>query len=550
MGAVSALPPDQLQRCRHGAAHRKVTTSLHPPLKPRSVQPCSPVRVGTKAHPASGGPLNSSDALPHASSLAERADEINFHEEKRHRIIRSIDREELEAHPGLGAIITEFGRPISPPKDADYALPAHFAQTVASAARAELPDLLRQLRELRSEMVGLTLAQAEILYNGDEYTLLLRDEFDAWLNRQLHVRLATRSFRDRRDPWSRTCRVLQDLQVWAEALILAPGSGHVVVLQPLHRTLAWTLCQEPLRAHIVRDEWGRISGFIGLGREAEKEAIRLFDEVGWTEEGCIHAFVSTCPGVAAAAPADPVAARAELRIMAADLMEMQPLLARTYEPEAHVVQVGDATFATWTWEVRHQAGSLRLADRASGLVEATHAGTPTTRVDLGLDGRPHTPLLPWVDLGPDMARWALGALRPIHAHLLGLWDALPRPTVVELVADDDVAAGEAIALACEVLAAEDRDVEPTVVSGARDIMSSRRVPAVRAITLFALLERHFQCEIKHGKGSEYTVYRPGSRIYTLPGHKRNTHYPSFLLRLMLRRLEIKEADFCAAVSRN
>jgi len=80
--------------------------------------------------------------------------------------------------------------------------------------------------------------------------------------------------------------------------------------------------------------------------------------------------------------------------------------------------------------------------------------------------------------------------------------------------------GEVVAAACERIARE----EPT---------EGMRVPAVRTVTLLALLERRFGCEVGRGKGSEVTVWRPGGRKFTLGHHHRNTHVPAHVVRALL-----------------
>lgn len=73
------------------------------------------------------------------------------------------------------------------------------------------------------------------------------------------------------------------------------------------------------------------------------------------------------------------------------------------------------------------------------------------------------------------------------------------------------------------------------------------MPSVRKVALLALLEREFGCEVKQGKGSEITVWRPGGRKFILPGHERNTHFHSHTVRVLLKALAIPAGEFCGVV---
>jgi hypothetical protein len=132
-------------------------------------------------------------------------------------------------------------------------------------------------------------------------------------------------------------------------------------------------------------------------------------------------------------------------------------------------------------------------------------------------------------------RWTVGLLRPIHQAMVGAWLAAERPAPPREEPSDPTLLGEVVAAACERIARE----EPS---------EGLRVPAVRTVTLLALLERRFGCEVGRGKGSEVTVWRPGGRKFTLGHHRRNTHVPAHVVRALLKAVGIGAVEWAAGTA--
>lgn len=485
---------------------------------------------------------------PRRPSIPDHADEVQFHRLQRDRAIRSLSPLAGQAGTERRQWLDDYDRLIRAPTDADYRVPEHFARTMGATARLQLTGLLAELRKFRTQLIGLSTAEACVLYNGDEFVALLREEFDVWMMAQVKQRLSAPSFKDRGDPFAKCIRIARDFGDWFQGLVLGPGCGHIVVLAHLNRKLFWLLQHETGGKYLVRDDRGIFKEYAGLDEATCRAFERNLWTSGWEGDALVAGLAALTRGLGARTPTDPTAVRQELRVLAADLMEMKGLLARSYRPEDHVLKLGDGSleaFATWTWDVGAIAGLVLLGPDAATVVREANEYSPTFGVGIGLEGVPQHVLMPWLDLGPEVAQWALGVLRPLHAHLLDLWDKAPRPPPSGVAGGDAVATDEAVAVACEVLARADH-VED---DAAADPAPRSRVPAVRTVTLFALLERRFECEIKRSKGSEISIYRPGRHMYTLPGHQRNARYPSFLIRALLHRLGINAVEFCAAVGR-
>ncbi len=73
-------------------------------------------------------------------------------------------------------------------------------------------------------------------------------------------------------------------------------------------------------------------------------------------------------------------------------------------------------------------------------------------------------------------------------------------------------------------------------------------PSLRRTALLNLLQAKFECEVRSGRGSETTVWRPGGRKFILAGHKRNTHVHPRTIRALLKAVGVPLADFCSAAS--
>ena len=478
--------------------------------------------------------------------MAASDDELRFYREQRDRALSRFasSPENVPAAVIVKRAIEFYHQVITPPADADYRTPEHFSRTVHPKARRELADLLAALRDFRIHLVGLTLGDAQVLYNGDEYALLLWHDFDDWVTAHVRSRLAKPSHRDLGNPFFRFSRLQDEFGSWFERLVLAPNSGHMVPLARLHKKVSWDLYRGTWCGAVTRDERGLVSG-VNAGDPLVSHMLdAILERNHWHREGLIKALAASNPGLSAVGEDHVVAA--ELRGLVHDLVEMRGLLSRTFTPSDHVLELAPSVFVAWNWEIGHLAGTVEMSTSAENVARSVEAGTSGYAVSLDMDGLPREMTTPWLDLGPDVAAWVLGVVRPIHAHLLALWYAAERPTPTS-PSGDDSGDGEAVAAACEAMALADPDAEPP--AAADDRAPRLRVPAVRAVTLLVMLDRVFGCEVKRGKGSEITVWRPGGKKFTLPGHERNTHFHSHTVRALLRAVGIGAAEFCAAAGR-
>jgi len=105
--------------------------------------------------------------------------------------------------------------------------------------------------------------------------------------------------------------------------------------------------------------------------------------------------------------------------------------------------------------------------------------------------------------------------------------------------------GELIAVSCQDLASTDVESDRSAEFGAST--ASYRIPQLRSQRLFTLLHDKLGCEVKSGKGSEITVFRPGGRKFVIGHHKRNDTVHSVVVQNMLKRLKIGPQEWLTAV---
>jgi hypothetical protein len=417
---------------------------------------------------------------------------------------------------------------VLPPTEARYAVPPHFHKTVPADELVELHRLLAELRGLREQVVGLTSLEVLWLYGGHPAAIELANGFDRWTTAHLERRLRRRAHRNA-GPGGIDMfhEMASDFIAWLERLSRAPRSGHLAFLEWSVRRAYWEAFERTMGAELTWDTYG-------LPLTMPSDTKDLLESLRFRHFRVTADVIRDSAWVGADVRGTGIEHRAELRGIAADLLEIRSLLIRYEGPAMRTVRLGPDHYAEWFWVPGRRSGMVAIKLVPTGMFES-EPGTVPAVASIGLEGAPYPYSLPWLDLGDDAARWAVGALRPLRHALVDVWMSVQRPAR-NAVAVDELTEGEIVASACADLGAAETP-EPGAAT---------RVPAVRTITLLALLERKFGCEIKQGKGSEITVYRPGGRKFTLPHHRRNAHFPSRFVRALLKAVGIRAEDFARA----
>ena len=255
------------------------------------------------------------------------------------------------------------------------------------------------------------------------------------------------------------------------------------------------------------------------------------------------------------------ALRARLRELVADIQEMRPFLLRGFRPEKASVNLGDDVLVAWDWSLRYGIASLIAGTTVEDIQRAMATRSAQLWVTVGRDGLLLDAHNPWVTTATIAARegdrWLpenFLVLELMHEKLFELYDRIDfgRIRLRSGVAAEDDADDEAIALSVRDLAAAEADDGADEYHGepgpAADRPSAtRRIRPLRSRRLLNLLANFFGCEVRPGKGSEVTVYRPGGRIYILGHHGSNDEVSSVVVTRLLKRLEIGRQEWLRAV---
>ena len=449
------------------------------------------------------------------------------------------------------SLTNDIGRTVlRVPVDDDYRWPTHFAKTMTKARQQDLRALMNDLREFCAGLAGMQFEEAMVALNGDTMALFIQDAFVELMIGHLVDRLNKPSLRETdREPLLRWVRLMHDFGWWYMDFASAVAPGHRAILGGSHFRLTWEVYQRTW-APTVTVTLGAgpdRSANIDLSRIDEvfrDSAVQTLCAFTWDMPGLTEAIVRERPGIVEGVVGDVAALRAELLALSDDLREVKALLLRGYRTEERVVALPDGSFATFQWDVGHRLGLVTLARQPDIFKNPLIEGSGTEFVVFGLDGVVQE-AQPWVPVSEAAVRWSVGLLRALRDRLVEWWMAVERPPLeVAPETEDAFSEGEAVAVACASLI--ELDEEEGAEAETPELPAERhRIPAVREHSLLLLMERHFGCEVRFSKGSEVTVYRPGGKIFTLPGKRRGQHMPSFMIAAMLKRLGIPARDFVA-----
>lgn len=408
------------------------------------------------------------------------ADEVAYFTQANDSLLKHVRSEDAELQEHL---VGAFQRRLRLPERADYAVPDHFAKTMSPTRRRTLSELLERLCTLCTPLAGLSEMEADILCSCDPEVLDLREGFTMLMLGHLEDRLARPSLKDRGDPTRTWDRLMKEFGEWYLHLACSFEQGHGLMLTGTERQLAWALFERTWSHLVGRGPDGRVEVW---DTKLTNVGPVLTKCLGWGHHDDTARLIARTRAVASDVLGNAEEHRTELATLAADIREMRPLLIRGYRAEEQEIAVRSAP-ASWLWVTRHQLGTVLIAPDAS--TRAHRLFDPTARiisVDIGLDGMPTERERPWLDLGDDAARWALGLLRPVHAYLLARWVEVERPAIPVAEPEDPVAADEVVAAACEALAAESADDDAEVDGDPHGRGPVSRVPAVRTTTLLAI----------------------------------------------------------------
>lgn len=454
--------------------------------------------------------------------LFERMDQRAL--EHLHRVESPSMRESMLHRSSLVPGLVE---PIDP---AEFQIPAWLPKAAGAEEAAALVKLFEAVRFANDEHVGEPLRELHVLLNADPALLALRDAFLAWGERYVRIRLAKPSPRDRGDPFARFHRLHDEIVPWLSKVAARRQEfrlvGHVMQdLCPLIARLLYCATWRPLvRLHRLG---GRFAPDLSaLDPRWQKVAWILIEKHRWDLDPYAEEAVEALSG----APEVPNAAERR-REWAEDLVEMRPLLIRGFDPRETVVAVRPDLWVGFVWALAGSVGTLSLGRTEASVLQDLDTGLSHWLLAVEPDGSVRQARQIWSRMealpGGDAAATEL--LDAVHRRLFALYDRVDLAAAMEPAAEPE-GQDAVVAAACEVL----RRRDPTPRLG------------VRTTQLLAVLQR-LGCEVRPGKGSEISIYRPGARIWTLAHHKRNERVGWAHIRQILKRLDIAPEAWAAAI---
>jgi hypothetical protein len=449
-----------------------------------------------------------------------------------------------------------FIRKVQAQKEEFYRLSPEPRLFLGKELVREFEDILGQIRSLNDEFVGFRVSQVKFMLNGDPRVEQIRDQLRRWGEGYVQARLDRRNPKDQGQHYQQFFRIFYELPEELNRISWLEGSVHLTCLGELSLFLPWCLFQHVMeRAQAAglspesprnNDDW-----FLPPIQES------LGGRLNWNREGDIGRTLEPIAAHFQEEFLDRKTILQRLADMAADIVEMRPLLFRNFRPEKVRIPLAPGVAISWEWSQGEGIGQVPVGESPEDLLESLRTGKHQAALYLRSDGRLGNRFLPWLhvryDADLEVHQANLKVVEAIHQRLLEFWTPIDRNAVIEAwrnrsseltEVENEELEDAALAAMTYQLAEEE---EPECSPGEKP--KQKRIPKMKALKLFSVLERHFGCEISSAKGSEKKVFRPGGRIYKLGWHEKNRVISSHQTRDILGRLGILVPEFLTVLTR-
>lgn len=290
-------------------------------------------------------------------------------------------------------------------------------------------------------------------------------------------------------------------------------------------------------------------GQVGFYRQV---CIEMIGTGNWFEKEKTDFLLERLRSSGAKSSLEREALRRESAKMASDIVEMRPFIcARNFSPARTILQITPEIYAYWDWGM-HVTGGINIGWSEKALREKM--GYPALALKVDANGRLSPQSLPWLTLdklGSDEGSWGdlcnYLLLKKFHDLFLGFFekmdlDAILAGLSVKSKNADAEMSEEEVAATCHLIA----EAEDSEKSQSPD----RLVPVkqIRRSKFFRILE-FLECTIRQGKGDEIKLFRSDGRgrIFVIGDHHGNACLPNWLVRNILKRLEVTPAEWWKAV---
>ncbi len=439
-----------------------------------------------------------------------------------------------------------------------YRVSADVGRRSSHEQMIRLQELLDMLKELNDYFEGELVKDLHILLNCDPVVLGLQTDLMEWFREYAEQRIGAVYPEQESCPVTAQDVVFRELWPFHNDLCCMPDSVHGIVMEQVRDYFIWELASRTWLGEMVsfkRQENGSIDILTRFTDEPRREHVsRIVQMQKWAFSDIpIKLTVELeraedAPDLKLSQPQEQVLEH--LRSRAEDIMEMRPLLVRNFKAKKTLTRLADGVWVAFDWATGHRLVQVYNGPSEEQLLwqwsSSTYQGILSLRPD-GLLAYEATPWLTGVFYDAHLPTSVLGAnlvvVDAIHELLFSFWEQIDIDAVLrrlqKAVAEGPLEEEEAT----EFVSATIQKVEG---GEAARPLSGRVIRSLRFNTLVRVL-KSLGCEISPGKGSEVKVFREGGKIYSLPHHKRNDHYPPFIIKKLLRRLDISLAQWAGAL---
>ena len=439
-----------------------------------------------------------------------------------------------------------------------YRPPSEACKWGSAEQVQRLLGLLEVLKELNDYFEGELVRELHIQLNCDPVVLGIQADFMKWFWEYAEQRLKAVYPEQEPDPVLAVETIFRELMPVHNDLCCMPDSVHGIVLEQVRSLFIWVLACRTWLGEMVdfkRRDNGSVDVFTRFTDEPSKEhvsrivqmekwvfmdtPIRLAVHLEQAEDG---------PTLKLDQPQEQTLEH--LRSLAADLMEMRPMLVRNFNSKKTLTRLAEGVWIGFDWALGHRLLQVYVGKSEEHLLWQWSTSNFQGILSVIPDGQLAYEATPWCtglyydSMLPSSVLGAnLVVVDAIHELLFTFWDQIDvdavlgrlRKTAEERELEEDEA--EEFVAATIQKAESEEDSAP---------LTGRIVRSLRFNTLVRALEL-LGCEISQGKGSEVKVFREGGKIFSLPHHKRNDHYQPFLIRRLLRRLGISLEEWAGAL---
>lgn len=448
-----------------------------------------------------------------------------------------------------------------PPK-----FPFYLKSITDSTLYSDFVEIVDQIWVLNEEHVGERTREAEVYLCLTGKDRPLRDRLSGWCRKFIAQRLARQNPKDRNDHFLQferlTCEIRDIFSIFG-----TPGTIDYVISYECSYLLRWLIFEGTFKNSLVispNEESIRLT-IRPIDMLLAKRCIASVKDLIFNASGLksFLGMVEDCVDQDKICeirlrPSDPLA---KLEWLAAGIQEMRPFLVRNFNPAKTLIEIGPGFTVAWDWTLVGGMANLIGGDSKASALEslATHRTRWTAVV--GYDGLLCDQLMPWVRTGTSGCLDGrsgllenLYILEMFHDKLLEFYNKIDFERIRSQAEERACQSAEAMALSDDTeevfalsyqqlaLTTDSQDAETGVSQS-----SGRQIKILRMDTLKRFLEKHFNCEVSQGKGSEVKIHRPGVKQFVLGCHGKNPQVHSFVVRRLLRTLCITEEEWLRAV---